>query len=473
MTDYGVTLQGFVIKRLENIKAETESLLKAAFGANINLNPASVFGQLTGLSSFVFTLLWELAADVHASFDPDKAEGTSLDAICALTNTERIPAQPTIVQAVVIGEEGANIPKGTQVSNVDSGDVYEMDEMVVITAINAVQVWVDVVSVENMTSYGITVAGTPYVINSGTNATKTSILSALMAVINAGTQAYAQFDDLKLVVTAADDPTSFEVSSLLTIEKIGSRANFTCVKEGPLILPAGKLTEIETPKPGLLGVNNLQPGITGRVRENDEELRVRRKLNINIMAQHNIDSMYSRLSGLQGVKDVLILQNNTDEYDALGTPPHHVWPIVYGGSETQIAQQIFAVIPGGIGMRGKETQSVKSTVTGQEYTIKFDRPIPVEVYIKVNITVTDQDLFPTNGSDLIKEALKAYGDKQKIGQPLVYNRLFCPVYQVPGMEVDGLFIGQAPEPTGTSNIVIAINKIIELDKDRIEVNIAT
>ena len=41
MTTYGVTLTGFVSKRLTDIKLEVEDSLKTALGSNLNLLPIS------------------------------------------------------------------------------------------------------------------------------------------------------------------------------------------------------------------------------------------------------------------------------------------------------------------------------------------------------------------------------------------------------------------------------------------------
>lgn len=471
--DYGVTYSGFVMKRLETLKKETDDLLRSTFGTNINLTSASVFSQLEGISIYVWSRLWELAADVHACFDPAKAYGESLDAIGEITHTPRHAAEATVVMAAVCGEPGDTIPAGVQASNKDTQDVYTLKEPVTVDAAKALIAWVKVVTIAAETNYMVSLDGTSYTIGSGSSPSGDSILTDLRTVINAGSQATAVFDGGMLKITTASTlPLSVSVSDKLVIQEAGSLGMFTAAETGPKLCPAGALSEIHTPHSNWSRVENLRDGVTGRDREKDEEYRIRRKKNVNITAQHTIDSIYSRLTSLFGVRDTRILQNVTDETDELGIPGHSVWIIVQGGIDEEIAQAIYSVIPVGIGMHGGDTVEVKSQVTDQVYDITFDRPDEIHPYIDVTIMVTDEDAMPPNVILLIKDALVAYGQSEQfIGDDLVYNRLFVPIYSVPGFKVTSLYIGTGPDPTGMSNIEANVNQLIEITAQRIEVTI--
>ena len=52
-----------------------------------------------------------------------------------------------------------------------------------------------------------------------------------------------------------------------------------------------------------------------------------------------------------------------------------------------------------------------------------------------------------------------YIDSLKIGEDVVYSRLYTPINSVSGFQVDSLKIGTSPSPTGTSNIVIDFDEI--------------
>src|SRR5271166_2706254 len=95
-TQYGVTPQGFVPKQQSTIISEIDSSLQGEFGANINLGPEAVFGQLVAIFSEREALLWQLGEAIYDSEYPAGAEGTSVDNILALNNLKRLPATPTI-----------------------------------------------------------------------------------------------------------------------------------------------------------------------------------------------------------------------------------------------------------------------------------------------------------------------------------------------------------------------------------------
>ncbi|MBX9720598.1 MAG: hypothetical protein K2X81_04295, partial [Candidatus Obscuribacterales bacterium] len=91
-SQFGLTPQGFKIKRLPDIHAENQNLLLAAFG-EINLDPQSIFGQLIGVLSKVEADIWENMQDVYFSQYPNSAEGISLDNVVQLNAITRLAAQ--------------------------------------------------------------------------------------------------------------------------------------------------------------------------------------------------------------------------------------------------------------------------------------------------------------------------------------------------------------------------------------------
>ena len=60
----GLTADGFERKRLENIVSDIEGALQATFGADIDLRPESIFGQLVGVLADPIAELWEEAENV-------------------------------------------------------------------------------------------------------------------------------------------------------------------------------------------------------------------------------------------------------------------------------------------------------------------------------------------------------------------------------------------------------------------------
>ena len=79
MTTYGITADGFVIKRMADIKSEMEASLRSAFGNQINLLPTELLGQIVGIMSEREAIVWELAEQIYNSQYPDTASGIQLD----------------------------------------------------------------------------------------------------------------------------------------------------------------------------------------------------------------------------------------------------------------------------------------------------------------------------------------------------------------------------------------------------------
>jgi len=122
-SQFGLTPQGFKIKRLPDIHAENQNLLLAAFG-EINLDPQSIFGQLIGVLSKVEADIWENMQDVYFSQYPNSAEGISLDNVVQLNAITRLAAQQTNVTAVCAGLEGTLINQGALARIPDTGAVF-------------------------------------------------------------------------------------------------------------------------------------------------------------------------------------------------------------------------------------------------------------------------------------------------------------------------------------------------------------
>lgn len=78
---------GFVAKTVESILADITAQQRALIAGDLDEGAEEILGQLNGTVAAKIREVWELAAAVHASFDPRSAFGQSLVARCALTGT--------------------------------------------------------------------------------------------------------------------------------------------------------------------------------------------------------------------------------------------------------------------------------------------------------------------------------------------------------------------------------------------------
>ena len=112
---FGITLDGFTIKRLSDILEEIEEDQIAAFGT-LDHSASSVLSQLNGTFSKQCSDIWEVLQGSYLSSSPSNAEGLSLDYVVAQNNIERLPAISTLVEVALRGSNGTLVPEGTQIS---------------------------------------------------------------------------------------------------------------------------------------------------------------------------------------------------------------------------------------------------------------------------------------------------------------------------------------------------------------------
>lgn len=465
---FGLLTTGFSRKRLEDIKSDVEARLRQAFGDNIDLRSESVFGQIVGVLLRPLTELWELSEHVYLALDPDFAEGTALDAIAAYSGITRLPALSTSVIAAVIGDSGTVLPAGSIAKNTESGDLYVLATAMQITASRMVRARVGIADLEAAGTYVVTIGGIPVTYDADCDPTAAEIAEGLAAEIAyLGVMAEADGDELVLTADALDTPFIASLSDNLEFTELASPGDFAAQETGPLSLPAGTLDAIVTPVAGWTSITNIEAGLTGRDIESDVALRLRRRKTIGYTATTTLDAIQARLLDLESVLNAIVVENNTDATDGNGVPAHTIWAIVLGGDPADIGQVLYERHAAGIGTHGDQ-DVVITAESGQEFTLHFDRPTEVPVYI--DITLEKGSDYPVDGDDLIKAALAAYGlASVSIGDSLVYSRLYTPINAVAGHEVTDLRIGTSPSPTGTATIAAALNELLRLDPDNITI----
>lgn len=452
---YGLTDNGFSIKRLPIIKEEIEANLRNRINQNIDLRAESLFGQFVGLESEMATIFWEVLQDIYLSQYPDYATGNSLDYAVSINGVTRIEATPTSVNAVCYGTSGTILTVGRE-AKARNGDVYRTTTNTTISRINAVEctISIDSVSVGN---YTVQVGALGYTYTATGTDTAQDILQGLFnAMALAPLTRILQDDTLVIQVTSG---VAFDVSANLNIDEVGTVVFFEAVEYGSKLLPIGNLDEIETPVFGWNRAINLVDGTVGNDRETDEALRIRREQSILITATHTIPAIKSKIRQLDNVADVFALENNTETTDAFGTPRQFIWVVVEGGEDLEIATAIYNTVAGGIGTRGNQNITVKDE-DGQQYIINFDRPTYIDVNIEIEYVRLEN--FPNNGEVLIKDALVNRGNQYLINEDLIYSRLYTPINSVQGVQVNSLIVNSA-----TSNIVTLPNEKIRILRENI------
>jgi uncharacterized phage protein gp47/JayE len=485
----GLNTGGFTKKTLDEIKTEIEQRLRNTFGIFINLLPGSVFNTIVGIFAEREYKLWELAEEVYFSQYPDSAQGTDLDNAVRYTGQERLPsAKSFIANVFLFGNVGTNVPAGTQFAVDGNPDaVFEtINAVVLVAGDNSIQElsFSDVPDAGDFTiTYrGQTTAAIPF------NATAQDVEDALNALPNlSGVVVTGNFSTDFVIEFDGDDglqpqPLLSAVSNLtesmaavsITVAETQqgtpqASVDVEALEPGPTGAPLFTLTEIVTPVFGLDRVINTTQTVLGRLRETDEQLRIRRANTLQIAGAATIEAIRSNVANVFGVSDAIVFDNDTMVTDGDGRPPKSFEVVVEGGADADIAETIWRVAPAGIEIFGSETVQIIDSM-GNTRDIKFSRPTPVPIFVEIDLTVNAN--FPINGAALAQAAIVSWGNTLGIGQKvIVYPQLVAQLAGIPGITNVAVRIGIAPNPTLDDNILIAAFEVSEWSEANTDITV--
>ena len=240
-------------------------------------------------------------------------------------------------------------------------------------------------------------------------------------------------------------------SVTLPVQAVGTGSDYNAA--------AGTVREITNPLDGVTSCTNAAAIDGGQGRETDEEFRDRYAKSVDYAGGVNIDAIAGEiLQNVDAVYSATGYENDTDEVNALGIPPHCVEIVVYGGLDQDIAEAIFRRKAGGIQTYGNKTIQVIGT-SGQSFDIRFSRPTTIPVYVKINNLKTNSS-FPTDGKDLITAALIEHigGDATSglnIGEDVLFMALPGVILSVSGVVDFDLQISLDGKTYSEANITIS------------------
>jgi uncharacterized phage protein gp47/JayE len=439
VTTYGVTSNGFVPKTLEVIKAEMEADFQAIFGASVQLDSASDFGQLIGSFADRFAELWSLGQALDAAFDPDRNSGAQQDSLCAITGTTRAPATKSTATGYLTGTNGTVIGAGKVVS-------------VAITAVRfALQA-------------GVTLANASAWANAHDYALGDIITNA-GNIYGCRTPGHS---------AAAPTGTSQDITDgtahwrYLGPGEAYAAGSFQAEDTGVLVALAGTLSTIETPVAGWSGVNNLLDATVGTTIESDAALRIRREQELSAQGNAVQDAIRGDVLEVDGVTACTVLLNNTDLTNSSGLPPHSVEVIAEGGTDADVRAAIWGSLAGGIQPYGN-TYGTLVDSQGNTQPVPFSRPVPVNIWVIINVNV-DATQYPSDGDAEVKTAVLNGGNSLPSARDVTSSFLASKAFGVPGMlDVTSCLIGTANPPVASTTIGIALRQISSFDSSRITV----
>lgn len=273
-------------------------------------------------------------------------------------------------------------------------------------------------------------------------------------------------------VSSTATKTQFKTVAAATIGASG-QVTISCkaVTMGANLGPVNTVIKINTPIYGWQTVNNPVAAVVGRNEETDEQLRLRRTRSTSTPAQSIIDALYGAVANIPEVLQCEVYENPTGIVQAVtGLPAHSVNVIADGGTNVDIAQQIFTRVTLGVVQVGAQSQIINDTM-GHPHTINFDRPIDKNIYVILNVTKLDG--WPTDGPARLQAALVDWTTaNQRIGKNVIHSRLYDCLNAVPGHSITTMFIGTGAVPTVEDDVAVAFNELARFATARITVNVA-
>lgn len=472
-TKYGLTPEGFKRKRLPDIIKSINARLADSLGTKIQTGSNSVLGQIVGVFSYEIADLWEQQENAYNAMYPSTSQGASLSNAAGLAGLQLVSAENTTLIATCFGSNGTEIPYNAQIT--DGTYTYScVDAYKQILSSRACVVGVKITgTITAGTVYTVTVDGKTLTHTAASGETATNILVDI-ANQSTFTDRTLSVNNETLLIKMNDQQNTMTVvaTSNTNIVSIGSPFTFRCDTAGAITPPLGGVNQIVTSYAGWDSVENNVPASTGRDSETDISLRQRWAKSIYHRASGMTDAITAALYDVDGVTFARTYENETDETDAYGRPPHTIESIVAGGDADEITKTIWRVHAGGIMTYG----SISRTVYDSQdiaHTVSFNRPTIVPVYLKITVTANPEKELSSAATSLIKSAVTSKFAELTVGQDVILQSLYGAIYTATSGAVGYMQIQGSTDGTTYSadNIVINPRELATIDATNIAVTI--
>lgn len=479
MATNGVTPLGFVRPRLPEIRAEIAAELIArlqavGYDGAIETRPDSLFGLLIDTFAERETAVWEQTEAVYYGMYPSSASGSQLDRAVSFAGVFRLQAQPSSINLVLYGIEGTVVPAGSQVRNQTTGTIWQTLTATTIGK-GAVADAALRPTPAAFTLYRVTIDGVNYDYTS-TAASLSAILAGMVGAIMPSGHQVSQDGAVVHIAPTGQSDFSLQTSGSVVVAGFGSPAVAESIDLGDVTAEYAQISDIVTLVPGWNAVSNLEGASPGRLAETDAQLRERYKTGVYLLGAATLPSLQANLeSRVSGLRTVKVFENNTDNVDTVGRPPHSIHVVAQGGLTSEIAEIIFNYKAAGIDTHG----AVLSNVVDSEnvsHPIRFDRPTVRYIWVNVIVTLLpdSEEAFPSDGLSQIAANILATGQALGVGQDVIWQRLLRAVHAVRGVAEASVQLAvsstpSAPGPFAAANITLAPFEIASFALERISV----
>lgn len=470
---YGLTEEGFRRKRLADIRKSMLDRLGDSLGVHLDTGNNSVVGQLFGVIAYEIADLWEQAENTYNAMYPTTASGESLSQAAALAGITPEGAKATVLLATCYGQDGAKIPYGAQIaSSRDAAITFSCtDTDAAISANAACEADFTAADPAAGDTFSMTIATVKHAYTARSGDKGADVLGGLMKQFSLSGITLSLADNV-LNVKSTDPANTFSVAAEgVTLSRIGSPVHFTSDTTGAVNPSIGEMTQIVTAYTGWDAVSNNRAAAVGNAAETDVSLRQRWNRSVYSRGRTMAESIAEALYQVEGVTMAKVYENDSDETDAAGRPPHSIECIVTGGELQDICDTIWARKALGIDTYGSTRLPVTDS-QGITHDIGFNRPAEVKIWIKVVIHENPDEVFAASGLTDIAEAILQKGQASAVGEDVILQKFYCVMYGAASGVGQVELTACAGEEEGTytaENIRIDDRSIAVFDLARIDV----
>ena len=241
-----------------------------------------------------------------------------------------------------------------------------------------------------------------------------------------------------------------------------------CTTQGAIRILANEVHVLTTAIAGLTSATNLEPGITGIVREEDPAFRARRENSTISRGTASIDAIYEGVKSLN-LPYIAIVENTTSA-TVDGVPANSFLVVVEGGTPAEVSQVIYDNKPQGITSYGSIVTVVNDS-KGYPHNIGISRPTPID--ISVTTSITNLPGASVDSATLVKAAIVDYVNNLNISEDVYWSYFFSAILEVvPNIKINSLQIKFTVGGTfGTTDLVLTPQQRARTDASKVVVSV--
>lgn len=438
MSEFNST--GLVISRFDEILEEIQEVQESSIQDKFKYSDNKLIHQINSSYALITHRVLEL---IEASFDAtkiQKAEGIHLEEIGLLRGIYRIGAVPSSTSSQYAWLfNGATIPAGSEFSSSALEGTVTNPTSVLADPSNCSSVSLKVVrgagTAADSTSYTVTINDNDYTYITGLSEGVSGVQSGIAALFTADsskTFSYTLEGDDSFIITA-DTGTSLSVrisSTFLNIEKVRVYFYTESTSTGQEEFPAYTIDTLDTSVVGFIETNNDQAYSIGADVESDEAFRLRIQEGNSGDSTGTLISIKSALeTNVDSVSLVEVIENtNESPTDSEGRPLHSYECLVIGGSDEDIASEVWRTKP--VGVRTYGTTLVNHIdSSGVSREVYFSRPTEVPLAARITYFPYTEESLAADTEQTMADLVSDYVNDLSIGVDAIPGRSFGPIYE--------------------------------------------